>query len=104
MSMAQPSPRRSWQTPLLAILAMVIVLSATGCGQDVYVGSTHPVLCGPAASRLRESPIRELVVTNSLPLSPEQRLPNMKVVTVAPLLGEAIRRIHRHESVSYLFD
>jgi len=41
MSMAQPSPRRSWQTPLLAILAMVIVLSATGCGQDVYVGSTR---------------------------------------------------------------
>jgi len=71
---------------------------------DVYVGATHPVLCGPAPARLRESPIRELVVTNSLPISPEQRLPNMKVVSVAPLLGEAIRRIHRHESVSYLFD
>ena len=71
---------------------------------DVYVGATHPVLCGPAPARLRESLIRELVVTNSLPISPEQRLPNMKVVSVAPLLGEAIRRIHRHESVSYLFD
>ena len=41
MSTAQPSPRRSWRTPLLAILAMVIVLSATGCGQDVYTGSTR---------------------------------------------------------------
>jgi ribose-phosphate pyrophosphokinase len=86
-----------------SIVGAVKVVKAHGA-RDVYVGSTHPVLCGPAPGRLRESPIRELVVTNSLPLSPEQRLPNMKVVTVAPLLGEAIRRIHRHESVSYLFD
>jgi ribose-phosphate pyrophosphokinase len=86
-----------------SIVGAVNVVKSHGAS-DVYVGSTHPVLCGPAPGRLRESPIRELVVTNSLPLSPEQRLPNMKVVTVAPLLGEAIRRIHRHESVSYLFD
>ncbi|MEX2285819.1 MAG: ribose-phosphate pyrophosphokinase [Planctomycetaceae bacterium] len=71
---------------------------------DVYVGATHAVLCGPAAARLRESPIREVVVTNSLPLRDDQMLPNLKVVSVAPLLGEAIRRIHRNESVSYLFD
>jgi ribose-phosphate pyrophosphokinase len=86
-----------------SIVGAVNVVKAHGA-RDVYVGATHPVLCGPAPARLRESPIRELVVTNSLPLSPEQRMPNMKVVTVAPLLGEAIRRIHRHESVSYLFD
>jgi ribose-phosphate pyrophosphokinase len=70
----------------------------------VYVSGTHPVLCGPAAKRLREADITEIVVTNSLPLRPEQTLPNIKVVSVAPLLGEAIRRIHRNESVSYLFD
>jgi ribose-phosphate pyrophosphokinase len=79
------------------------VVKSHGAG-DVYVGTTHPVLCGPAPKRLGDSPIRELVVTNSLPLSPEQRLPNMKVISIAPLLGEAIRRIHRNESVSYLFD
>ena len=70
----------------------------------IYVGATHPVLCGQATQRLREAPIVEIVVTNSLPLTPEQTLPNMRVVSVAPLLGEAIRRIHRNESVSYLFD
>jgi ribose-phosphate pyrophosphokinase len=68
------------------------------------VGASHALLCGHAPGRLRESPIRQVVVTNSLPLSPEQMLPNLKVVSVAPLLGEAIRRIHRNESVSYLFD
>ena len=70
----------------------------------IYVGATHPVMCGQAAQRLREAPIVEIVVTNSLPLTPEQTLPNLRVVSVAPLLGEAIRRIHRNESVSYLFD
>lgn len=70
----------------------------------IYVGATHAVFCGQAAQRLREAPIVEIVVTNSLPLKPEQMLPNIRVVSVAPLLGEAIRRIHRNESVSYLFD
>jgi len=86
-----------------SIVGAVNVVKTNGAA-DVYVGATHAVLCGPAPQRLRESPIRQLVVTNSLPLAPEQRLPNMKVVSVAPLLGEAIRRIHRNESVSYLFD
>ncbi len=72
--------------------------------ENVYVSATHAVLCGPAAARLRDAPIREVVVTNSLSLRAEQRLPNLQVVSVAPLLGEAIRRIHRNESVSYLFD
>ncbi|MFO1043199.1 MAG: ribose-phosphate pyrophosphokinase [Planctomycetaceae bacterium] len=70
----------------------------------IYVGATHPVFCGQAAQRLREVPIVEIVVSNSLTLKPEQMLPNIRVVSVAPLLGEAIRRIHRNESVSYLFD
>lgn len=70
----------------------------------VYVSGTHPVMCGPAPGRLREAPIRELVVTNSLPLRGEQMTPNMRIVSIAPLLGEAMRRIHRNESVSYLFD
>ncbi len=72
--------------------------------REVYVSATHGVFCGPAIERLRNSPIREIVVTDSLPLRPEQKLPNMRQISVAPLLGEAIRRIHRNESVSYLFD
>lgn len=70
----------------------------------IYVGATHPVFCGEAVSRLRAAPIVEIVVSNSLALKPEQMLPNLRVISVAPLLGEAIRRIHRNESVSYLFD
>jgi ribose-phosphate pyrophosphokinase len=72
--------------------------------REVYVSAAHGVFCGPAIERLGKSKIREIVVTDSLPLTPEQRLPNLRQVTVAPLLGEAIRRIHRNESVSYLFD
>lgn len=70
----------------------------------IFVGATHPVLCGPAPSRLQEAGICEVVVANTLPLRPEQRIANLRVVSVAPLLGEAIRRIHRNESVSNLFE
>jgi ribose-phosphate pyrophosphokinase len=70
----------------------------------IYVSATHALLCPPAPERLRAAPIEEIVVTNSLPLRRDQMLPNLRVVSVAPLLGEAIRRIHRNESVSYLFD
>ncbi|RPI82493.1 MAG: ribose-phosphate pyrophosphokinase, partial [Planctomycetaceae bacterium] len=70
----------------------------------IYVGATHPVFCGNAPRILREAPIHELVVTNSVPLAAPQQIPNLHVVSVAPLLGEAIKRIHRNESVSYLFD
>jgi ribose-phosphate pyrophosphokinase len=72
--------------------------------EKVYVSASHPVFCGPAIQRLREAPIEEIVVTNSLPIAGEDAFPNLRVVSVAPLLGEAIRRIHRNESVSYLFD
>ncbi|MFV0446258.1 MAG: ribose-phosphate diphosphokinase [Planctomycetaceae bacterium] len=72
--------------------------------REVYVSAAHGVFCGPAIERLSGAPIREIVVTDSLPIRPEHRLPNLKQVSVAPLLGEAIRRIHRNESVSYLFD
>ena len=71
---------------------------------EVYLSATHAVFCGPAVSRLAEADVTGIVVSNSIPLTPEQQLPNLHQVTVAPLLGEAIRRIHRNESVSYLFD
>ena len=61
------------------------------------------MFCTSALSRLKEAPVREIVVTDSLPIAPNG-LANLRIVSVAPLLGEAIRRIHRNESVSYLFD
>jgi ribose-phosphate pyrophosphokinase len=61
------------------------------------------VLSGPAFPRIENSPLEEVVVTNSIPLSPEKQIKKMTILSVAPLLGEAIRRIHDEESVSTLF-
>jgi ribose-phosphate pyrophosphokinase len=71
----------------------------------VIVTATHGVLCGPAIERLAAASIDHLAVTDTIPLSAEarQRLPRLTVLTVSELLGEAIRRIHRNESVSSLF-
>jgi len=70
----------------------------------VYAAVTHPVLSGPAWERLSASPLKELVVTDTIAIEPVKRLPKIRVLTVAPLLGEAIRRIHQEESVSSLFE
>jgi len=70
----------------------------------VYAVITHPVLSGPAVKRIVESPLKELVVTDTIPLRPDaQDCPKLRVVSIAPLLGEAIRRINNEESVSSLF-
>jgi ribose-phosphate pyrophosphokinase len=69
----------------------------------IIAGGVHAVLSGPAVERLKAAPLEEIVVTNSIPLPPEKLFPTMTVLTVAPLLGEAIRRIHDEESVSTLF-
>jgi ribose-phosphate pyrophosphokinase len=72
--------------------------------REVLAVATHAVLSGPAIKRIGESPLRELVVTDSIPLRPESSdCPKLQVVTVSELLGEAIRRIHNEESVSSLF-
>jgi ribose-phosphate pyrophosphokinase len=71
--------------------------------KKVYVAATHGVLCGPAAERLRAAPIDKIILTDTIPLRPDQMLDKIEVLTVAPLLGEAIKRIHRNESVSRLF-
>jgi ribose-phosphate pyrophosphokinase len=63
----------------------------------------HPVLSGPAMARLEGAPLEEVIVTNSIPLSKDKLQPKITVLSVAPLLAEAIRRIHDEESVSTLF-
>jgi ribose-phosphate pyrophosphokinase len=63
----------------------------------------HPVLSGPAMARLEGAPLEEVVVTNSIPLGKDKAIPKITVLSVAPLLAEAIRRIHDEESVSTLF-
>jgi ribose-phosphate pyrophosphokinase len=60
-------------------------------------------LCGAAIERIQEAPIEQAVVTDTIPLPPEKCIPKIKVLGVASLLGEAVKRIHRNESVSRLF-
>ncbi len=72
--------------------------------ERVSAAITHPVLSGPAMKRIGESPLDEIIVTDSIPLRPEAaQSPLIHVVSVSPLLGEAIRRINNEESVSSLF-
>ena len=72
--------------------------------RDVYLSFTHPLLVPPAAERLAEAPIVEIVTTNTLPLPDEAHLPNMTVLSVAPLLSEVIIRAHEGRSVGELFN
>lgn len=73
--------------------------------KDIYVGATHPVFCGSAVEKLSVAPIKEIVVTDTIPLNEKAKGLNdkIKVLSISGLLGDAIMRIHRHESVSSLF-
>ncbi|MCM3791144.1 ribose-phosphate diphosphokinase [Domibacillus sp. 8LH] len=72
--------------------------------KEVYACCTHPVLSGPAMERIENSNIKELVVTNSIALASEKKTDKVVELSVAPLLGEAIIRVHEEQSVSTLFD
>ncbi len=71
---------------------------------DIYAAVTHAVLCGPAIERISHSSIKELVVTDTVFTEPAKSIDRIKVASVAPLLAEAIKRIHNEQSVSSLFD
>jgi len=72
--------------------------------KEVYACCTHPVLSGPAIERLQESPIKEVVVTNTIQLREDQKIDKIKVLSIAPLFAAAISRIYDNMSVSTLFD
>jgi ribose-phosphate pyrophosphokinase len=84
------------------LMQAVQALEREGARRIIACG-VHPVLSGPAVERITASPLEELVVTNSIPVSDAKRAALVTVLSVAPLLGEAIRRIHAEESVSTLF-
>ncbi len=71
--------------------------------RQVIIACTHPVLAPGAVERLREAPVDEVVVTNSIPVPPEKRGVPITVLSVAPLLADAIVRVHENRSVSELF-
>ncbi|MHB1684201.1 MAG: ribose-phosphate diphosphokinase [Bacilli bacterium] len=72
--------------------------------KEVYACCTHPVLSPPAAQRLAASPIKEVVVTNTIALRDEQRIDKLVVLSVAEIIAEAILRVHEMRSISELFD
>ena len=70
---------------------------------EIYAAATHGVLSDPAVDRIKNSSIKEMILTDSIPLPPAKRIAKIKTFSIAPLIGEAIRRIHRGESVGALF-
>lgn len=86
-----------------SMLGAVNILKQSGAG-DVYLCFTHPILSPPATERLRGLPIKEIITTNSVPIPEEKKLPNLTQLSVAPLLGEVIRRVHEGQSVGAIFN
>ena len=86
-----------------SIMETVEVIKKFGA-KDVYVGCTHGVLSGPAIERIKNSEVKEVVMTNTIPLPEEKQIDKIKIVSISELFGEAIRRIHTETSVGELFD
>lgn len=85
-------------------LCQAAEMVARAGAREVYAACTHAVLSGPAVERLSHSIIRELVVTDTVPVPAVKRWTNLTVLSIAPLLAEAIRRIQTGESLSLLFE
>ena len=86
-----------------SIMETVEVIKKFG-GKDVYVGCTHGVLSGPAIERIANSTVKELVMTNTIPLPEEKQIDKIVVVSISELFAEAIKRIHEETSIGELFD
>jgi ribose-phosphate pyrophosphokinase len=86
-----------------SLVGVVEALLERGAG-EVYACATHAVLSGPAIERISSCQVKEVVVTDTVPIPPEKRIDKITVLPIAPLLGEAIRRIHTGQSVGALFD
>ena len=71
---------------------------------DIYAAVSHAVLCGPAIERVKYSPIKKLLTTDTIKLDETKADEKIEVISIAPLLAEAIKRIHNEQSVSILFD
>lgn len=86
-----------------SMVSVVAALKRNGA-KDVYVGCVHPAFSGNATDKLAQAGIKELAVTNTIPIPPEKMRPFIKVLSVGPLFAQAIKRIHIGDSVSTLFE
>ncbi len=87
-----------------SIMQVINALLERDAKPEIHLLATHGVFSPPAIERLKHEAIKEIVVCNTIPFTPERLLPKMTILSVAPLLGDAIRRIHQDISVSVLFD
>jgi len=85
------------------IVAAAEALRENGAA-EVLVAATHAVLSGPAVDRIKNSPITEVIVTNTLPIDPERTFPQLTVLSIAPMIARAIREVFDDGSVTSLFD
>ncbi len=83
------------------ITETIFALKEAGA-KDIYVAATHAIFSPPAVERLSKAPVKEVVVTNTIPIPDENMFPKLRILSVAELLGEAIKSIHNEGSVSAL--
>jgi ribose-phosphate pyrophosphokinase len=86
-----------------SLVSVVDALVERGA-QDIYAISTHAILSGDAVKTITKCKVKEVVVTDSVPVPPSKRIDKIKVISIAPLLGEAIKRIHTGQSVGAMFE
>ncbi len=86
-----------------SLVSTVSALEERGV-KEIYACCTHPVFSGPAIQRIASSPVKEVVVTDTIPISNEKKLDKIIVLPIAPLLGEAIHRIHTGKSIGAMFE
>ena len=84
------------------MITTVHTLTKAGVGK-IYVGATHPVLCGNAVANLKTTDVTKIVVSNTVHISEDKLFPKLKVLSIASLFSRAILRVHTGESVSALF-
>ena len=86
-----------------SLVDVVSTLKEQGA-REVYACCTHPVFCGPAIQKIASCPVKEVVVTDTIPVSGNKKLDKITVLPIAPLLGEAIQRIHTGQSIGAMFE
>jgi ribose-phosphate pyrophosphokinase len=86
-----------------SLMSVVKALKERGVS-DIYACCTHPIFSGPAVKNIAATPLKEVVVTDTVPVEGEKKLANVTVLPIAPLLGEAIHRIHTGQSIGAMFE
>ena len=86
-----------------SLISTVSALKERGA-KEVYACCTHPIFSDPAIQRIALCPVKEVVVTDTVPVKDERKLDKITVLPIAPLLGEAIHRIHTGKSVGAMFE